>query len=442
MRSGRNAWVRGILWLLVGVLCWGMALSALATRGTRWDPQRVSYRNPASTSTMEDVRALRREIADGGHVAGWAQRLALPVSAAETGGSATVDVLYVEGDATLVWSLPVVSGQFPAEGDTEGCALDTETAQLRFGSADIVGKTVWLDGQALVVRGVFTAPHGLASLGTDPGRSLLFASSAAAPPGLPATALEFRMFPAQGISAMDMAAQSMRLAGISTAGTFDDHADEEALLAFFTELPVYLLVGFVLVELFTAGRTLTKKELARWRAMREDRLTPQKDYWRVALVWTGGLLCCAGVAVLVVSQVLPLKPMPSSYLPTRWSDFGFWRNLLTHSLQERAQGALVASLRPDMVFSSLWDWTVGLVVVSLFCIWHGRRVLLRGAHGTGLMAACLLSATLCLATPCALWLAGRAGWVPSGAAAMVGLPLLLGCLIAVARVGRSPSYQK
>ncbi len=432
----RRTWEKGVLWLALGVVCWCCAVSALATRDSLWNTKRLSYRQPSASTTAENIVTLRHEIAeaDGGSVAAWGQAVSQTVSSTEMNGSAAVDVLWIEGDASLVWNLPVLRGSLPGQGDAEGCALDEATALKLFGSLDAVGRAVTVGSAELVVRGVFAPVTGVSALGVDPGRGLALCAAASAPEGFALTAMEFLVKSEEAKPAAEQVQAWMRSAGLSTNGTLDDHQDQRTLLTVLTSLPAYLLALFALLELLSGALALSGDGAAAWKALRLDRLAPARRKGRLALTWAAGFLLVAGAAWLTFSLVPQLRSVPPSYLPTQWSDFAFWPDRITADLQADAQHAMTVALRPDMVFDRLRDWCVGLLLAAIGCVWHGRNTLRAGAHEVRPLPACLMGVPVCAAVPLALWIADRAGWAPSAPQGLLLLPLLLYVLIAALRV--------
>ncbi len=380
-------WTRGTLWLALGMVLWCCSVSALTTREGLWNSRRISYRQQSGGASRENMVSLRREMneAGGGRVAAWAQSPSQSIFASDMDGNVSVDVLWIDGDASLVWNLPVVRGALPGLGDDEGCAIDEKTALSLFGSLEVVGRTVTVAGNDLFVRGVFVPVVGLASYGVDPGRGLALCA-AAGQESLTLSAMEFLVNTEGAKSPTEQAKEWMRTASISTSGEMDDHVDQRSLLSILTTVPAYLLALLALVELWWVVRVLSGQGFEVWRNLRLDRLTLPKRYRRLAFVWISGLLLLAGLAVLVIFLVPSPRSIPAAYLPTRWSDFSFWSDLIKGNWQADAQNAMSVALRPDMVWDRLADWCVALTVAAITCLWHGKSVLKRNMEGTGILA--------------------------------------------------------
>lgn len=435
-----DPWVRGVLWLIAGVVCWCGACSALSTREGLWNKSRISYRNPGAVTTAEGVQKLRKEIEaeDGGLVTGWGQQLSQSVSASDTNGSASVDILWVDGDAALAWDVRMLKGHLPRTGDARGCAVDERTALKLFGSLDIVGRSVTVAGQALEIRGVFALPEGLSALGADPGRGLAFAPAALAPASVALTTLEFILYTGQEDPTSQITTW-MHQAGVSTGGEFDTHTDERALMGLLADVPAYVLGVYILLELYTGGKQLWKGFAKRQRALGEDRLTPARKWARLFSVVGLGLACLVGLTALIAALLPPIRSVPPSYLPTQWSDFSFWSNLIKNGLQDHAKAALAVSLRPDMIWRALSNWVVCLLASSVFCLWHGRSWMLRQKGAVKTMPAALCFAALCASLPAAVWLMGQIGWTPGIQNTLFVFPSVFYACILFIRMERLPS---
>ena len=76
-------------------------------------------------------------------------------------------VLTVYGDPALLYHAAFVTGAYPLHGDEIGCALDEQAAYLLFGSLDAVGNTLHYEGNAYLVRGVFSGMGGVMVVQSD-----------------------------------------------------------------------------------------------------------------------------------------------------------------------------------------------------------------------------------------------------------------------------------
>ena len=431
----KHAWARGFAWMAAGLVMWCAAVGALLSRDAQWNTGRVSVRRPSANITQSSLSALRSTIEEDttntGKATAWGQTLADTVSVSATGAGSSVDTLWVDGDASLVWALPLVTGNLPSSSDTEGCALDLRTALTLFGSADIVGRTVTLGGGEMIVRGVFQLPEGLSSLGVNPGRGIAVRSGAGS---ANMTELEFLVQGDSGADPTAVAKGWMQSAGMPAGGSWNDHSDGGALLGMLIGLPALMLGVFILMEVWRSARRLCQYGTSGWRSLRSNRTAPDSALRAHAAWWFGGMAAIAALCAAVVLAIPMTGGLPPAYLPTVWSDFAFWPNLLTAKAQAAAQAALTAALRPDRAYDALGAWCAGMSLAAMASLLHGRNALARAADvGVPPGMAVGWGGLMCAAAlPLGAWTAARAGW--TAAAPTMALPLIAGWWAAFAGV--------
>lgn len=69
---------------------------------------------------------------------------------------------FYDGDGQLVYPASFTSGSYPAWEDKNGCAVSSQLAYQLWGSTDVIGSTLTINGQPYSVRGVFTSTQPLA----------------------------------------------------------------------------------------------------------------------------------------------------------------------------------------------------------------------------------------------------------------------------------------
>ena len=208
-------------------------------------------------------------------------------------GAASCTVVTFSGDGALAWDADFLRGSMPGAPDAAGCALSAELASSLFGSLDVVGMEVEIDGAKRVVRGVFEGSASLALVSA----------------GEEATDISWHAAELGGDpeNANRSAAESYSTAsglGRPAAVFAGDSISLWARLACF--VPAAILIVFCVVRLFG--------------------LIPR------------GVRGPAVFAVcLAVALLLPaiLRLLPGWAVPDMWSDFSYWA-----SLADRFEAAL------------------------------------------------------------------------------------------------------
>ena len=121
----------------------------------------------------------------------------------------------------------------------------------------------------------------------------------------------------------------------------------------------------------------------------------------------------------------PIRSIPPSYLPTRWSDFGFWPKLISDALEEKARRALTILSRPDMIFGRLTDWCTWLSFMSIAAFCHVRNLLSKGLGDISLFMAAFARCVVCAFVPAAGVVVKWVGWIPDISLHILVLPILL-----------------
>jgi len=232
--------------------------------------------------------------------------------------------IYFSGDANLVWPSRFLSGSAPGVTDGSGCAVSSALAWTLWGSHDIVGKTLGVDGEVRTIRGVFEENDPLALLCVrDEDKSHSF------------TAVELSGGP-QSPARSD--AQSFAAA----AGLGPPDSILIGTPAFLSEiiavLPLLTLTVFAVAQL--AG--YMKKR---------------------PLVLKGTLF----IALLALAVLLPtlLEALPDWMIPTRWSDFSFWGTLGRQIGADLREYLALAPRLRDVAYKTLLLKQTGIAFLSM-----------------------------------------------------------------------------
>lgn len=343
-------------WIICLTLCATVILllikadAALQTHSVTWDARRVSYQfEDASFDVLKKIRWQLE--ADGrGEVSGWGQKSAVIVTAADYSASAEVDAVYIDGNASLAINANFIEGQSPAAGDNTGCAIDEKTAMNVFGSTNIIGCAIKIDEVYMEVRGVFSS-NGERGLALCPA-SLLGDETKM-------HALAFLLFPGGARTESEQAETLMLYGGLSDSKS-NDHDFEYELINWCKGLASNICqIIFLSALLYMLRHVLSN----------------------FVFPFPAGSVCAVYRIILAALgfRLLYASPPPTSMLPTRWSDFAFWPELL---IQCRAsmEGFLLSGtgrirLMELLSIAEIFGLYVLSILVSL-CAWRALYILI------------------------------------------------------------------
>ncbi len=199
------------------------------------------------------------------------------------------DAILFSGEATLVWPAEYLEGTAPGITDGVGCALSSELAWQLFGSTDVVGKTVEVDGTKRIIRGVFQGEHLLALLCVSDEDS----------------SQNFRAVELSGGSDATLRRDIEAFCAASGLGTPRVRIMGQTI-SFLAEFLAVVPLLIPAVYLLVRGLRWLRRRFVLFR----------KFWWFVFFL---------GFALSLPSI---LEVLPSWLIPTRFSDFSFWSSLL------------------------------------------------------------------------------------------------------------------
>lgn len=281
--------IRPSLPLALATVAWVVffTLSMLCSRQIERLYSGMSLRYTAPISSDAGAAARRFSAASGNEAwpTFWTEETA------ELQGSVSKEnctTIWYSGNANLVWPATFLVGAYPAVLDDAGVAVSAQTAWALWGSFDVMGFEVMVDGKPYRVCGVFEddTPMVLASVGEAPFEA-----------GWAAVELEGQ---AEG-DAQTLAEDYALRSGMGAPGAVINGPAIAALCRVVGLLPAMLLVLAYCIRFI-------RWAFARW------------PKYRAGLLF--GLL-------LVAALLLPalLDSLPPALVPNRWSDFAFWQRL-------------------------------------------------------------------------------------------------------------------
>jgi len=202
--------------------------------------------------------------------------------------SADADCIAYSGDASLVWPGEYITGSAPGVTDGSSCVLSESLAVRIFGSTDVTGMKVEVDGETRIIRGVIKGNSDLALISfrdDDTSRSWTAAELSGGP---------------ENASRSD--AESFAI--LSGLGKPDAILTGGYMLAagFLAVLPLLILTICVLALMVR--------------------------FLRNAFPSAHGTVFFICFIALACTVPLIVSALPAWLIPTSWSDFSFWSSLL------------------------------------------------------------------------------------------------------------------
>lgn len=310
--------IRKAVLLLVCAVSWGIAVWFAGRLWAAYPLVSVRSDVPVTGRQLEALRsALRQE--DGASAlvpAFWSQAEGSAESRWETCGITAI--LYC-GEYDAVYPAVLLEGRFPAAQENGKCAVSTAVAWQLWGSEDVLGQELEIEGDIYRVCGLFRSSASLALCGEslDHGFSNIeFWGGYAAPP-------------------VETVQQLLRAAGIAQQVTL------YFPFPWMAALTVYALCPAGLV-LLAAARTL---------GGRVRRGCPKET--------CGFVLGGAFLLALVLPALLRL--LPPWITPARWSDFSYWGGLLPAVGKAIETGFSLNPCAKDVL--AKWN-TLGLLIAA------------------------------------------------------------------------------
>lgn len=310
--------IRKAVLLLACAVSWGIAVWFAGRLWAAYPLVSVRSDVPVTGRQLEALRsALRQE--DGASAlvpAFWSQAEGSAESRWETCGITAI--LYC-GEYDAVYPAVLLEGRFPAAQENGKCAVSTAAAWQLWGSEDVLGQELEIEGDIYRVCGLFRSSASLALCGEslDHGFSNIeFWGGYAAPP-------------------VETVQQLLRAAGIAQQVTLYFPFPWMAALTAYALCPAGLV-------LLAAARTL---------GGRVRRGCPKETCWFVL----GG--------TFLLALVLPalLRLLPPWITPARWSDFSYWGGLLPAVGKAIETGFSLNPCAKDVL--AKWN-TLGLLIAA------------------------------------------------------------------------------
>lgn len=278
------------LFLIAIILCCAGAFVAQRTAdlsrsvSARWPDGGVS---PAQITEQEEY-ARQDGAQNRPEITLWNENRAAQLS---DNGDRTAEAALIElfGNSEDICSEELLEGVFPARGDTEGCAISEKTAFDLWGSRDVLGKPILINGSIYSIRGVFKGNDGLALVQENGSSTKSFSH------------MQLR-FPSGGSREE---AEAFLLASGFNGAQFLDLPLLAWFVSSFAWIPVIALGLSVLIKLFRRGFKLRSFPLLLTSYMLPAVFIGASSLYLMGFPWS----------------------IPSRLIPTKWSDFELWQRI-------------------------------------------------------------------------------------------------------------------
>lgn len=316
--SGQTRWRWFLLLSAVAIVCFCGAVYQSQCFAALSGSVLLRYREPSLM--IEAVEGALENAPAHGTVLDatlWSEYESQPVSN-EWDREARLRVLLAYGDTKRAYPVNCKEGVHPARGDAEGCAVDRAAAYALFGSRDVLGSALTWQGERYVVRGVLEGMRGIVLVQAGEKDTRAFANLALAV--------------SPDVNGREAAESFSLMNGFGIPDAIQDapfcvqFADALALL------PAWVVAAALIINMISRTVGL--------------RTNP------VLCLGAAAITAAAAALMLYASQFSP--PFPERYIPTRWSDFSFWKGLAAqwkiHAGQLRSVDPLIADgMRGDAV---------------------------------------------------------------------------------------------
>jgi len=194
------------------------------------------------------------------------------------------------GDPALVWSAEYVNGAAPGIIDDFGCAVSDSLAFKLWGSTDIIGKSVLVDDVKRIIRGVFKNDHELILISYPDEDTSQYWHVVE----LSGDSLDFTRF--------DVINHATQI-GLNNPDNILTSSELLFLVFFMAIIPVSIVCFYGLILIYS--------------------------YMKKYHEFISRLLVYGLFISLVLALPVLLAFLPGYFIPTRWSDFQFWSNLIS-----------------------------------------------------------------------------------------------------------------
>jgi len=316
---------------LIATVCWAYAL--LSANGLMRQYIGISVRLFETSVTRQTLEQALEQTNENelACTAAWTRNDGEQTAGSQLGGETSLRIIRVYGDMRQVAPMKLLSGTFPTEDDVDGCLLDAASAWALFRSTDAIGAVVTIVDREYVVRGIAETYEPMLMIRDDQAAYENMEFSSQDPDGTKQFVETFlyRCGNTGGYTIV----QSGLIARVVRGAAW---------------LPLWIAAICAVIALGRRG----------WKMRGQP--------GRSGLCWIAGV----ALAVLLCWGVASTAFWPQSFLPTKWSDFAFWGNLVD-TWRSNAKACALATQLPKEIelFSALRRCAAALIVSILSGGW-------------------------------------------------------------------------
>jgi len=261
--------------------------------------------------------------------------------------SKAVTALFIKGDMSEVASMGLISGNFVYPGDNRGCLIDIETAYALFGTRSVIQNTISVNNKDYYIRGVVKMPVPI----------IMFAQNL---PTEEYSCLEIKYDNME--NSIDKVNIFLSKNGFEKNYVIIDEHFYGRLIYSIAVLPIwifYLLIYCCLLK----------------QVMAEKSRVCQPVFFLYFIMIHILLLLGAGLLYQLTGNPLYFS---ERYIPTKWSDFEFFKTKWMEFKEELMQIRYVLPNHKDiLLYDSFMEYRqipVKIIMLFLLLIYSGRRI--------------------------------------------------------------------
>ena len=322
----KNRYAAFLLWTFLALLCWGTALGGFLENRRGNQEFTAYYDSPVLNGKEMEIFIREREEEGLPLTAAWKEE-EKESFAGSLGAACQGTFLKARGEMGILFPNQLVRGNFPWNGDDQGCVISRGLSQELFGTDSGMGNEIQVQGETYVVRGILEEKENLLAVWAEEEEELE----------------NFRLSYDTDLVPFSQAEEFLyQMTGAEPERIFEGNL-YGALSRFSIFLPVLILGVLAGVHSFRDGRR--QKELRK------------KLCWYVltALLW---LLFLWGL-----EKSIRLSP---DYFPSMWSELSFYPQLLEEKMRAFQELTAERLCRADSRILMETRRTVLLSGVSLF----------------------------------------------------------------------------